>query len=313
MQILKLSFRTVLAIVAGFIGCTHSVDPVEEEWVLLIQNVKRPDIEAIKRKSITPAGALDKVITEVDGEQYANAFPGARQYLYDSTGRLVGFADQLLPKNSPPGLCDVIYEYKDDKIFRLYYTIRGEGYWADLDSGLRMLEFAYDRHNRITKAYTYHVDGNGLARMDEDNTYTLQYDNEGRLTELRTTGTTYLRTIYQYSGKNLHSSILTYNESEKVLSECRSEYKYDHNANGLRSLPEIPKLFHPGRPLFDQLFGENNLVAMKSVSNFFSENMEATEYHVEYKRTFDETGRTIEKVADYKDNTPTSKSRYYYK
>lgn len=313
MQILKFSFLVLLTIVVSFAGCTNSVDPIGEQWVLLIQNVKRPDIEAIKRKSVTPAGALDRVVTEADGEQYAHGSPGIRQYLYDSTGRLVGFTDQLLPKNSPPGLCDVIYEYKDDKIFRLYYTIRGEAYWGNLEPGLRMQEFVYDRRNRVTKSYTYHVDGNGFARMEEDNTYTLQYDNEGRLTEMRTAGVTNLRTAYTYSGKNLESSVYTYNESGKVLSESRSEYKYDNIANGLKSLPEIPKLFHPGSPLFDQLFGENNLVSIKTVNILFSASIGRDEHEVQYKHTFDEAGRVICKVADFKDSTPNIKKLYYYK
>ncbi|MBO9615123.1 MAG: hypothetical protein J7619_20630 [Dyadobacter sp.] len=313
MQIPKFSFLTLFTIAVGFIGCTNSIDPVEEEWVLLIQNVKRPDIGAIKRKSVTPAGALDKIVTEVDGEQYAHSSPGVRQYLYDTLGRLVGFADQLLPENSPPGLCDVIYEYKDDRIFRLYYTVRGEGYWGDLDPGLSMREFVYDRHNRVTKTYSYYVDGNGLARMDEDNTYTLQYDQEGRLTEIRTAGITNLRTIYTYSGKNLMSSTLTYNESEKVIAEHRSEYRYDDIANGLKGLPEIPKLFQPGSAFLDQVFGANNLVSIKTVSNFFSANIEASESNVDYKNTFDQAGRVIEKVADFKDNTPLVKNSYHYK
>lgn len=313
MQTLKFSFLVLFAVVASIAGCTDSVNPIEEQWVLLIQNVKRPDIEAIKRKSITPAGALDRLATTVDGDQYYHFSPGFRQYLYDSIGRLVGFADQLLPKNSPPGLCDVIYEYKDDKIFRLYYTIRGEGYWGDLEPGLRMLEFAYDRHDQVTKAYPYHVDGNGLARMDEDNIYTMNYDKEGRLTEITTAGITNLRTIYTYSGKNLKSSIFTYNEAGRTLSESQTDYTYDGLGNGLKNLPEIPKLFQPGHTYLDQLFGENNLVSMKTVSKYYAASLEGNELNIEYKNKFDEAGRIIEKAIDFKDNTPIVKRIYYYK
>lgn len=316
MQISKLTFLALFS-VSTLVGCKkdlNPVDPVENQTPALVKTIIRPNIEAIKRNSRTPTGALDKIVTEVEGEQFANHMPGTRQYLYDNAGRNIGFADQLSPKNSTPGFCDVVYEYKDDKLFRMYFTVRGEGYWGELEPNLIMREFAYDKSDRIVKAYVYYVDRNDVATLGEGDAHSLKYDNEGRLIELSTTGVVSQKTVYKYTGNNLESAFFTFSQSPgNVSAEYSYEYKYDNTENGLKNLPEIPKLFHPGPSFFDQLFGDNNLVSLKVTSKYYPTTTSGSQMNIEYSTKFDGAGRVIEKTEDFKDNTPLVKKLYYYK
>ncbi|GGH33443.1 hypothetical protein GCM10007423_23720 [Dyadobacter endophyticus] len=316
MQTLKLTFLAILA-TSLFSGCNKDHSPVEPENIESPEHVKtivRPDFEAIKKNSRTPSGALDKIETVVEGNQYANHMPGTRQYLYDNAGRNIGFADILSPKDSSPGACDVIYEYKDDRIYRMYHTVRGEGYWGELEPNLIMREFAYDISGKVTRVYVYYVDFNNVATLDEGNTFTLKYDGGGHLTEMSTSGNILQKQVFKYSGNNLESATYYYSDvTSKTSSEYTSQFEYDDKENGLKNLPEIPKLFHPGPSYFDQIFGDNNLVSLKISSTFYPTTTSGSETKIQYANKFDDSGRLVEKIEDFKDGTPLVKKIYIYK